>query len=124
VGTEGHLLAVRMHAAMSRPAMGIGWGLLASGGRTSTRSWFMATSIQPGDCVRLRDGRVAGVRESADNKYQVRVRRTTSTSHQFLTLMSDELERIECPKGWMSPTGYNRYLKVTLAKMGRRNATK
>jgi hypothetical protein len=83
----------------------------------------MATSIQPGDCVRLRDGRVARVRERADDQCKVRVRRTTSKSHQFLILMSGELERIECPKGWMSPTGYNRYLKVTLAKLGRRNAT-
>jgi hypothetical protein len=84
----------------------------------------MATSIRPGDCVRLRDGRAARVRERVDDKYRVRVRRTTSKSHQFLTLPSDELERIECPKGWMSPTGYNRYLQVTLAKMGRRDASK
>jgi hypothetical protein len=84
----------------------------------------MAASIQPGDCVRLRDGRAARVRERADDKCKVRVRRTTSKSHQFLTLMSDELERIECPKGWMSPSGYNRYLAVTLAKMRQRNAPK
>src|SRR4051812_34458653 len=71
-------------------AMGIGWGLLAAGGRICTRSLVMATSIRPGDCVRLRDGRAARVRESVDDKYRVRVRRATSKSHQFLTLTSDE----------------------------------
>ena len=35
----------------------------------------------------------------------------------FLSFRADELERIECPKGWMSLEGYNRYLEVTLAKM-------
>jgi hypothetical protein len=84
----------------------------------------MAASIQPGDCVRLRDGRAARVRESADGQYKVRVRRTTSKSHQFLTLTRDALERIDCPKGWMSPAGYNRYLAVTLAKLRQRQATK
>jgi hypothetical protein len=28
-----------------------------------------------------------------------------------------DLKRMACPKGWMSPNGYVRYLKVTLAKM-------
>ena len=27
-----------------------------------------------------------------------------------------------CPKGWMSPVGYVRYLKVSLAKMRQRQA--
>ncbi len=33
-----------------------------------------------------------------------------------------ELKRVDCPKGWMSPGGYVRYLKVTLAKMRQRKA--
>jgi hypothetical protein len=82
----------------------------------------MAASIQPGDCVRLPEGRVARVRDSADGQYRVRVRRQTSKTHQFLSFSADELERIECPKGWMSPEGYNRYLQVTLAKMRQRQA--
>jgi hypothetical protein len=33
-----------------------------------------------------------------------------------------DLRRVDCPKGWMSPAGYGRYLKVTLAKMRQRQA--
>jgi hypothetical protein len=33
-----------------------------------------------------------------------------------------DLQRVDCPKGWMSPEGYVRYLKVTLAKMQQRQA--
>ena len=80
----------------------------------------MAASIQPGDCVRLPDGRIGRVRDSANGQYRVRVRRKTGTTHQFLSFNGDELERIECPKGWMSPEGYNRYLEATLAKMRER----
>jgi len=80
----------------------------------------MAASIQPGDCVRLPDGRVARVRDAEDGKWRVRVRRQTSQTHQFLCFSAAELERIECPKGWMSPEGYNRYLETTLAKMRER----
>jgi hypothetical protein len=35
-----------------------------------------------------------------------------------------ELHRVACPKGWMSPAGYVRYLRVTLAKMQQRLAQK
>ena len=77
----------------------------------------MAASIQPGDCVRLPDGRVARVRDAEDGKWRVRVRRQTTQTHQFLRFSAAELEKVECPKGWMSPAGYNRYLAATLAKM-------
>jgi hypothetical protein len=33
-------------------------------------------------------------------------------------------EPVECPKGWMSPEGYNRYLKTTLAKLRARQRPK
>ena len=81
-------------------------------------------SIQKGDCVKIPDGRIARVREIENDEYKVRVRRKTSKSHQFLTLKKDELTQVACPKGWMSPDGYNRYLKVTLAKMKIRKYTK
>ncbi len=84
----------------------------------------MASSIHAGDCVRIPDGRVARVREEMDGKYKVRVRRKTSKTHQFLTFGAEDLELIECPKGWMSPEGYNRYLSETLAKMRERMASK
>ena len=54
----------------------------------------------------------------------VRVRRTTSETHQFLKFIGDDLERVDCPKGWMSPEGYVRYLDTTLAKMREREAAK
>jgi hypothetical protein len=60
---------------------------------------------------------VARVRECAAGKCRVRVRRTTSKSHQFLVLAVGDLDPVDCPKGWMSPDGYNRYLTTTLAKM-------
>jgi hypothetical protein len=31
-----------------------------------------------------------------------------------------DLRRIDCPNGWMTPTGYLRYLRATLAKMRQR----
>jgi hypothetical protein len=52
----------------------------------------------------------------------VRVRRATSATHQFLMFAVRDLKRVECPKGWMSPEGYVRYLKATLAKMRQRQA--
>jgi hypothetical protein len=55
-------------------------------------------------------------------KYRVRVRRATSATHQFLIFAAQDLKRVDCPKGWMSPEGYVRYLKVTLAKMRQRQA--
>ena len=82
-------------------------------------------SIQKGDCVKIPDGRMARVREIEGGRYKVRVRRKTSKSHQFLDFTKGELTVVNCPKGWMSPEGYNRYLQVTLEKMSaRRNATK
>jgi len=78
--------------------------------------------IEPGDCVKVPDGRVGRVREERAGTYRVRVRRFTSQSHQFVWLTASELERVPCPKGWMSPQGYNRYLKETLAKLRIREA--
>ena len=54
----------------------------------------------------------------------MRVRRKTSQSHQFPMLAAKDLQRVECPKGWMSPVGYLRYLRVTLAKMRQRQKRK
>lgn len=76
--------------------------------------------LQPGDCVRIPDGRVGRVRDAAADVCRVRVRRKTSKTHQFLEFAPDQLEKIPCPKGWMSPEGYNRYLKTTLEKMAER----
>jgi hypothetical protein len=84
----------------------------------------MSVSIEAGACVKLPDGRVARVRKHKDGKYEVRVRRKTSKSHQFLTFAADDLETVDCPKGWMSVEGYNRYLKTTLSKMRQRKAQK
>ena len=77
----------------------------------------MPKNIRPGDCVKLPDGRIARVRDVVKGTVRVRVRRKTSKTHQFLTVRQAELTRVACPKGWMSPEGYNRYLKVTLEKM-------
>jgi hypothetical protein len=82
----------------------------------------MTKAWRVGDCVRLPDGRIGRVREVSGGKYRVRVRRTTSATHQFLTFAANDLKRAECPKGWMSPEGYARYLRVTLAKMRQRQA--
>ncbi len=84
----------------------------------------MATAVRPGDCVRIPDGRVARVRDVSHGRCRVRVRRKTSRANQFLTSAVDDLERVECPKGWMSPEGYNRYLAETLARMRERNAVR
>jgi hypothetical protein len=77
-------------------------------------------AIRPGDCVKVPDGRIARVREPAADGYKVRLRRRTSKTHQFLTFARQDLQRVDCPKGWMSPEGYNRYLQATLAKMRER----
>ena len=77
----------------------------------------MVEHIVPGDCVKVPDGRIARVRDITKGVYRVRVRRKTSESHQFLEFQKGELKKVGCPKGWMSPEGYNRYLKVTLDKM-------
>ena len=78
--------------------------------------------IEPGDCVKLPDGRTGRVREARNGTYRVRVRRLTSKSNQFVWRTASELERVPCPKGWMSPEGYNRYLEQTLAKLRIRQA--
>jgi hypothetical protein len=77
-----------------------------------------------GDCVTVPDGRIGRVRAVKKEKIKVRLMRTTSHTHQFLWFEKTELQIAACPKGWMSPEGYNRYLKVTLAKMKERNAKK
>ena len=80
----------------------------------------IAAVINRGECVKIPDGRIARVREISGDMYKVRVRRKTSNTHQLLMFSEYELKRIECPKGWMTPEGYNRYLKITLAKMTER----
>jgi hypothetical protein len=76
--------------------------------------------INCGDCVRIPDGRIARLRDISNNECRVRVRRKNSKNHQFLKFARDELTKVQCPKGWMSPDGYNRYLRETLAKMKKR----
>jgi hypothetical protein len=84
----------------------------------------MVSSIRAGDCVRVPDGRIGRVRNTVGSAYRVRVRRKTSQSHQFLMLAPKDLRRVDCPKGWMSPAGYLRYLRVTLPKMRQRQERK
>ena len=79
----------------------------------------MAKALLVGDCVEIPDGRV---RKVSGTKYRIRVRRKTSATHQFLIFAAKDLKRAACPQGWMSPAGYSRYLKVTLAKMRQRRA--
>ena len=76
-----------------------------------------------GDCVRLPDGRIGRVRGRTGPLIKVRVKRTASDSHQFVMCAARALQRVACPKGWMSPEGYRRYLRVTLAKMRQRHAS-
>jgi hypothetical protein len=80
----------------------------------------MAKAWRVGDCVRIPDGRIGRVREVSGRAIRVRVRRTASATHQFLMFTGKDLRRADCPKGWMSPMGYVRYLKITLAKMRQR----
>jgi hypothetical protein len=82
----------------------------------------MSGALKTGDCVRIPDGRIGSVREVTGSQYKVRVQRKTSKTHQSLKFSGEELERVECPKGWMSPEGYVRYLDTTLAKMRQRHA--
>ncbi len=77
----------------------------------------MAVPIRIGDCVRIPDGRIGRVRAIEKGQARVRVRRKTSATHQFLMFARKDLRRVDCPPGWMSPAGYLRYLRVTLAKM-------
>src|SRR5262249_27154610 len=87
--------------------------------------------IRLGDCVRIPDGRIGRVRQASRTTYRVRVRRKTSKTHrktskthQFLVLTAAEMEPVDCPTGWMSPTGDRRYLPITLAKMRAREAAR
>ncbi len=84
----------------------------------------MGRSIRLADCVRLPDGRIGRVRALSGDEVQVRVRRKTSPTHQFMRLPAKKLRRVDCPDGWMSPQGYARYLHVTLAKMRKRQAVR
>ena len=77
----------------------------------------MPMNIKLGDCVRIADGRIGRVRHISKGVYKVRVRRKTSNSIQFLNFQKEELTKVDCPKGWMSPEGYNRYQEITLKKM-------
>ena len=80
----------------------------------------MVAGIRNGDCVQLPDGRIGRVRAREGKLYKIRVRRKTSATHQFLMCDGRSLSLVACPTGWMSPTGYRRYLRVTLAKMRQR----
>jgi hypothetical protein len=80
----------------------------------------MGRRFTVGDCVRVPDGRIGRVRAVEAGRYRVRVQRPTSKTHQFLVLRAGELSRVKCPSGWMSPDGYRRYLKPTLAKLRQR----
>jgi hypothetical protein len=80
-------------------------------------SLTMARSFELGECVRIPDGRIGRVRDRQHGLVRVRVRRRTSATHQFLHFRPSELTRVACPEGWMSPAGYTRYLRTTLAKM-------
>jgi len=75
-----------------------------------------------GDCVEVPDGRIGRIRGKKGKEYRVRVRRRTSKTHEFLFVPASELEAVSCPKGWMSPGGYRRYLRPVLANMRRRRA--
>ena len=92
----------------------------AKGGSRSPGGPIVARTFRVGDCVLIPDGRIGRVREVSGGKYRVRVRRATSATHQFRTFAAANLKRVDCPRGWMSPAGYVRYLKVTLAKMRQR----
>lgn len=80
--------------------------------------------MQVGDCVTVPDGRIGRVRVLEGHNVKVRLMRTTSHTHKFLWFKKTELIPVACPKGWMSPIGYNRYLTITLAKMKARNSGK
>ena len=80
----------------------------------------MPKNIRPGDCVKLPVDRIARVRDAVKATSRVLVRRKTSETHQFLRFRADELRNVGCTTKWMSPAGYDRYLKVTLDKMRKR----
>ena len=80
----------------------------------------MPRPLDVGDCVEVPDGRIGRIRAKERGKYRVRVRRTTSKTHHFLTLSASEVTLVACPAGWMSPDGYRRYLRPIDAKLRRR----
>ena len=82
-----------------------------------------ASLPRDGDCVRVPDGRIGRVRGREGALIKVRVRRRSSNAHQFLMFSPDTLEPVPCPKGWMNPEGYKRYLRVTLRKKRARIAS-
>ncbi len=84
----------------------------------------MTRTLKFGSCVKVPDGRIGRIRSKSKDGYEIRVRRKTSKSHQFLSFSAKDIKVVPCPKGWMSPDGYNRYLKKTLAKMRQRKAKK
>jgi hypothetical protein len=84
----------------------------------------MSRRFAVGDCVQVPDGRVGRVRAVDGREYRIRVQRRTSKTHQFLRLRAGDLARVECPAGWMTPDGYQRYLKPTLAKQRARERAK
>jgi DNA-3-methyladenine glycosylase II len=83
-------------------------------GRYQLHAGNSVPSILVADCVRVPDGRIGRVRAKSGNTYRIRLRRVSSQSHQFLTFQATELTPINCPKGWMTPEGYLRYLQATL----------
>ena len=77
----------------------------------------MLAKITVGDCVRVPGGRLGRVRARVAAGWRVRVRRHSGTSNEFLVLLPSQMRRIPTPKGWMTPIGYRRYLKATLARL-------
>jgi hypothetical protein len=77
----------------------------------------MGRRIRLGDCVQIPDGRVGRIRVVSGRQYRVRVRRPEGATHHFLIFAANQLKRVVCPEGRMSPEGYTRYLTTTLAKM-------
>lgn len=76
--------------------------------------------MQMGVCVKIPDGRVGRVRDKNGNQWKIRVMRAKGKTHQFLYFSKKQLQVVACPKGWMTPEGYNNYLNKTLAKMNER----
>ena len=80
----------------------------------------MARTYLVGDCVCIPDGRIGRIRQVSRGECRVRVRRKTSATHQFLMFAPENLKRVDCPQGWMSPEGYVGYLQITLDKLRQR----
>ena len=54
----------------------------------------MKKNIYPGHCVKISDGRIAGVKAIDKGIYNILVRRKTSQSHQFLEFQKEELKKL------------------------------